>query len=63
MRKRDDHFLRSCSFDVCFSSRLSADFSNAVCSPSGSPKRSDHVGVAYWQVRSVVAHHYCNCLT
>ena len=28
-----------------------ADFSNAVCSPPGSSKRSDPVGVVYWQVR------------
>ncbi|KAH9989551.1 kinase-like domain-containing protein [Russula vinacea] len=26
-----------------------SDFSNAVCSPSGTPKRSDPVGVIYWQ--------------
>ncbi|KAI0282000.1 kinase-like domain-containing protein [Russula aff. rugulosa BPL654] len=26
-----------------------SDFSNAVCSPPGTPKRSDSVGVIYWQ--------------
>jgi serine/threonine protein kinase len=26
-----------------------SDFSSAVCSPSGTPKRSDPVGVIYWQ--------------
>jgi len=33
-----------------------ADFSNAVCSPPGTPKRSDSVGVIYWQVRRVILH-------
>lgn len=34
-----------------------ADFSNAVCSPPGTPKRSDSVGVIYWQVRLAMILH------
>ncbi|KAH9054894.1 kinase-like domain-containing protein [Lactarius vividus] len=32
-----------------------SDFSNAVCSPPGTPKCSDHVGVVYWQAPEIRA--------
>ena len=46
------HF-RSLTFPF-FPFSFLADFSNAVCSPPGTPKRSDPVGVIYWQVRPVI---------
>ena len=39
---------------VFFFSLRTADFSNAVCSPPGTPKRADPVGVVYWQVRTML---------
>ncbi|KAH9033948.1 kinase-like domain-containing protein [Lactarius hengduanensis] len=32
-----------------------SDFSNAVCSPPGTPKCSDHVGVVYWEAPEIRA--------
>ena len=42
------------SIDICLLVYFLADFSNAVCSPPGTSKRSDSVGVIYWQVRPVI---------